>query len=80
MIHELKKTIFVNTPHGEGQVLFIIDYGIHQNTIWVVANMNDGKIRHYDSNDLSITENHTIKMNKNQLPKIIISEMKNNIL
>jgi hypothetical protein len=22
------------------------------NTIWVIANCNDGKIRHYDSNDI----------------------------
>jgi hypothetical protein len=31
---------------------FLIDYGPNLNTIWVIANCNDGKIRHYDSNDI----------------------------
>jgi hypothetical protein len=28
MIHEIKQVMFVETPHGIAQVLFIIDYGI----------------------------------------------------
>lgn len=63
----MQRTIFVNTPHGESQVLFLIDYGIHQNTIWVVANMLDGAIRHYDSNDITLTKNFTIGMNLKSL-------------
>jgi uncharacterized protein YpiB (UPF0302 family) len=36
MIHEIKQVMFVETPHGIAQALFIIDYGIHENTIWVI--------------------------------------------
>jgi hypothetical protein len=62
-IHEFQSTIWVETPHGEGVAILLIDYGIHQNTIWVVANKNDGRVRHYDSNDIKFSANHTINMN-----------------
>jgi hypothetical protein len=41
----------------------MIDYGIHQNTIWVVANKDDGRVRHYDSNDIKLSINNTIHLN-----------------
>ena len=62
-IHEIQQLIYINTPHGEAQALFIIDYGIHENTIWVSANKKDGKIRHYNTNQISITKNNTIDFN-----------------
>jgi hypothetical protein len=62
-IHEIQQVIYVNTPHGEGIALFIIDYGIQINTIWVVANIKDGIIRHYDSNQISLATNYTIGIN-----------------
>lgn len=62
-IHEVSQVLKVNTPFGEAQVLFLMDYGIHQNTIWVCANLADGKIRHFDSNQISLVKNHTIDMN-----------------
>jgi hypothetical protein len=52
--------MYMNTPHGQGIPLFIIDYGAQLNTIWVIANCQDGKIRHYDSNDITLTENKTL--------------------
>ena len=63
-IHEVKQTLWVNTPHGKGLVLFIMDYGLHQNTIWVVTLKDDGKIKHYDSNQISVEINHTVDFNK----------------
>lgn len=63
MIHEFRNTIWVMTPHGEGLALLLIDYGINQNTIWVVANKVDGQIRHYDSSQISLSKNHTIDLN-----------------
>ena len=45
MIHEIQNTLWFNTPHGIGQALFIIDYGIHQNTIWVIALSGGGEIK-----------------------------------
>lgn len=62
-IHEVSQVIKVHTPFGEAQVLFLMDYGIHQNTIWICANSKDGKIRHFDSNQISLVTNHTIGMN-----------------
>jgi len=62
-IHEIQQVMYVETPHGEGMPLFLIDYGPHLNSIWVVANCEDGKVRHYDSNDIRITVNHTLHLN-----------------
>ena len=62
LIHEIKQLMYMNTPHGEGVALFIIDYGVQANTIWVIANSFDGKIRHYNSNDITLTPNFTLKI------------------
>lgn len=53
----------VNTPFGEAQALFLIDYGIHLNSIWICATYFDGKIRHFDSNQITININHTLEFN-----------------
>ena len=63
-IHEIQQTIWVNTSKGVGQALFIIDYGIHQNTIWVVCLQSGGNILHFDSNQLTITKNYTLGINE----------------
>ena len=63
VIHEVKQTMWVNTPHGKGILLFLMDYGPQQNTIWVVALKEDGKIKHYDSNQIHIEINHTLDIN-----------------
>jgi hypothetical protein len=63
VIHEVQQVMIVNTPFGEEQVLFIIDYGIHVNGIWVCTSLSDGKIRHYDTNQLTMTVNHTLGLN-----------------
>ena len=64
-IHEIQQTLWVNTPHGLGQALFLIDYGIHQNTIWVVSLKEDGKVNHYDSTHVSVERNYTLNFNLN---------------
>jgi len=48
MFSELRNSLWFNTPHGIGIAIGLIDYGIHQNTVWVIANQQDGRIRHYD--------------------------------
>ena len=63
IIHEVNPVLKVNTPFGEAQVLFLMDYGIHQNTIWVVCLKHNGKILHYDSNQLTIDKNNTLEIN-----------------
>ena len=62
-IHEIKQGMYLDTPHGEGIGLFIIDYGPQINTIWVIANKEDGTIRHYDSNQIRLTKNSTLSIN-----------------
>lgn len=59
MIHELKQPIYVITELGKGIALFIIDYGINLNTCWVVCLIDGGRIKHFDSNQIIIEENHT---------------------
>jgi len=63
VMHEIQQVLWVNTPHGMGQALFIIDYGPHENTHWLVANIETGKINHYDSNQITISRNFTLDMN-----------------
>jgi hypothetical protein len=67
MIHEIKQLLYVNTAHGLGIALFLIDYGAQANTIWVVANEKDGAIRHYDSNQITLSKNNTLDLNLNDL-------------
>ena len=62
-IHELQQIMWVETVHGIGQVLFILDYGPHENTVFMVANKEDGKIRHYVSNDVTLCKNYTFGFN-----------------
>lgn len=68
-IHELNNTLWFNTPHGIGIAILLIDYGIHQNTIWVIANQTDGRIRHYDSNDIFLCNNQTLNINHDKESK-----------
>lgn len=65
VIHELQQILWVTTPHGDGQVLFLIDYGVHENTIWVVALEETGIVKHYNSNDIRLCKNNTINININ---------------
>lgn len=63
VVHEVRQVLWANTPHGVGQVLFVIDYGIHVNSIWVITLKEDGRIMHYDTNQISIERNHTMDFN-----------------
>lgn len=72
MIHQLTPSIMVETPLGTGQALFIIDYGMHQNTCRVVANIKDGSIKHFDCNDVILSTNYTYGLNltRNKEPNV----------
>lgn len=63
MILQLKPSIMVETPLGTGQAIFLIDYGMHQNTCWVVAMQKDGIVKHFDCNDIILSTNFTYGMN-----------------
>lgn len=66
MILQLDPSLLVETPLGTGQALFIIDYGMHQNTCWVIALNKDGVIKHFDCNDVIIATNFTYGLNFTQ--------------
>lgn len=53
---QLNPTIEVHTPLGDGEALFIIDYGISVNTIWVVR-FPKGIIKHLYSDDIRVYSN-----------------------
>lgn len=63
MILQLNPAILVDTPLGRGLTIFIIDYGMHQNSCWIVALEKDGVIKHFDCNDVVLTTNYTYRMN-----------------
>lgn len=63
MIYQLNPSILVETPLGVGQAILIIDYGMHQNSCWVVALQEDGVIKHFDCNDVILSTNFTYGMN-----------------
>jgi len=63
MILQLNPSILVETPLGRGQALFIIDYGMYQNTCWVVTLEDSGIVKHFDSNDIILTTNYTYHLN-----------------
>jgi hypothetical protein len=56
MIHEFKTSIPVHTPHGVGEAMLFIDYGINVNSVWVVR-LRGGKILHYYSDDIRVYDN-----------------------
>ncbi len=66
VIHEVTQVLWVETPHGDGIVLFLIDYGPHENTIWCVALESDGRILHYNSNQLRFCKNSTFEIRRHE--------------
>lgn len=64
-IHEIQQVLWVTTPHGDGVALFLMDYGVQHNTIWVVALEDCGSVKHYDSNQIKLCPNHTLNLNTN---------------
>lgn len=69
MMLQLNPTILVDTPLGRGHAIFLIDYGQHQNSCWVVALSDNGIVKHFDANDVVVATNYTYGMNlKKHLP------------
>lgn len=56
MIHEFKTPLPVHTPHGEGDAILLIDYGIDVNTVWLVR-LKGGVVKHYYSDDILLYGN-----------------------
>lgn len=56
MIHQFITPIPVHTPHGYGDAILLIDYGIDVNTVWLVR-LEGGIVKHYLSDDIRIYGN-----------------------
>jgi hypothetical protein len=55
-IHQFPTPMAVHTPHGEGKAIFVIDYELDTNSVWVVR-LSGGKVKHYYSDDIRIYDN-----------------------
>ena len=55
-IHRIEPPIEVETPLGDGRTLFLIDYGVDTNTIWLVR-LQGGRVKHFDSIDIIVKPN-----------------------
>lgn len=56
MMLQLNPTIDVKTPLGDCTAIFLIDYGIDVNSVWV-CRMPGGSIKHFYSDDVLIYGN-----------------------
>lgn len=56
MIHEFRTPLPVKTPHGDGDAILIIDYGLNVNSVWLVR-LHGGAVKHYYSEDILIYGN-----------------------
>ncbi len=61
--HEPKQPFYVNTPLGAGVVLLITDYGFNEHMVWTVALEADGRIRHFQTTDVTLHRNDTWGLN-----------------
>jgi hypothetical protein len=62
-IHEFQQVLWVETPHGDGIAILALDYGVHENMIFLVALQKDGSLKHYSTNQIKVCFNHTIDFN-----------------
>jgi len=56
-IHRINPEIFVTTPLGQGNAIFLIDYGPSVNSVWVVHLFESGKVVHVDSSEVRVMGN-----------------------
>ena len=74
-IHEFNTPLDVKTPHGDGQAILLIDYGLNVNSVWLVRLNGGGRVTHYYSDDIQIYDNpmngRGYDINENEDNKII---------
>ena len=57
MILQVNPPISVMTPLGEGECLFLIDYGPQLNSVWLVTLWENGDVIHVDSSEIRVAGN-----------------------
>lgn len=56
-IQRINPEIFVTTPLGQGNAIFLIDYGPSINSVWVIHLFASGKVVHVDSSEVRVMGN-----------------------
>jgi len=62
-IHEIQQFIWLETPLGDGQALFLLDNGPHENVTFIVALQKDGQLKHFTSEQVKLCPNYTYGIN-----------------
>ena len=55
-MQRIEPVIDVATPLGDGKAIFLFDYGLDVNTVWVVR-LKGGEVKHFYSDDIRIYDN-----------------------
>lgn len=69
MIHELRQELWVDTPKGRAQVLFMIDRGPHSDLEWVCVLETNGQIWNCKNYNVRVTKNWTMGITPEPLPE-----------
>jgi hypothetical protein len=59
MIMEFANPIPVQTPLGEGYVIYVTNGGTFENDIWTVVLTEGGKIKHFRTDQINVYKNGT---------------------
>ena len=62
MIIQTNPPIWVMTPLGEGFAHFIIDYGVHLNSMWKVALFETGEVINVDDAEIRVMGNEALNI------------------
>ena len=60
-VHEFQQLIPVNTPLGEGYLLYICNPGMYTNACYAVV-LDDGRIRHFMDHQITVVRNDTLQI------------------
>lgn len=72
MILQLNPPIPLSTPRGDGQALFLIDYGAEHHLMWTIAIDSTGEIWTFSNPDVRAQKNITLgRMTPVGYPKLV---------
>ena len=69
MIKQLDPPLHMKTTRGSGVALFLIDYGMEADLMWVVALNDTGQVWCFPNWDVRIYQNESIGRNSVEDPK-----------
>lgn len=66
MIHELRQPLEAETQLGKVWLLFLIDYGPLENSVFIGTLKSTGEIKHFSSNQVKLLKNYTFSIRNNE--------------